>query len=277
MNNLTSIDDIVAGVAKIRNLRKGFVTNFFLDYSKHQIWIDHNALYSECIGDTFFLIKRNDDFWNVFYASTSQDELINAAVDLERSYPAVIKIVDVVGRKKDCELMQQSLDSIFSHEYCRLVRMSKSTSMTDCRPSDKICRATEEQAKEVHSLLNTYFDKRTEQIPYVEELQAIAENNQILLYIDNGRIAGFVVYEMSKMSLYLRYWFVHPNFRERGIGSELLKQFFYDGRDTKRQQLWVICSNENAIKRYVHYGFNEENLFDFVITNKNIKYERENS
>jgi ribosomal protein S18 acetylase RimI-like enzyme len=155
--------------------------------------------------------------------------------------------------------------------------MSKSTSMTDCRPSDKICRATEEQAKEVHSLLNTYFDKRTEQIPYVEELQAIAENNQILLYIDNGRIAGFVVYEMSKMSLYLRYWFVHPNFRERGIGSELLKQFFYDGRDTKRQQLWVICSNENAIKRYVHYGFNEENLFDFVITNKNIKYERENS
>ncbi|MBA4320402.1 MAG: N-acetyltransferase, partial [Flavobacterium sp.] len=45
------------------------------------------------------------------------------------------------------------------------------------------------------------------------------------------------------------------------------------GRNTKRQLFWVIKSNENAIKRYLHYGFKEEKMYNFVMINKNIRYE----
>ena len=40
---------------------------------------------------------------------------------------------------------------------------------------------------------------------------------------------------------------------------------YEEGKDTKRQIFWVIRTNENAIKRYKHYGFNEENMFDYVM------------
>jgi ribosomal protein S18 acetylase RimI-like enzyme len=276
MNEIVSINDIVVSIAEIRNLRKGFITNFFLDYFKHQVWINHGVFYTEKIGDTLFLIKKNDDFWNVFYASTSQEELKSAFLKFKESHHDIIIMVDIVGRKNDCEQMVSSLKEILPYEYCGLVRMSRFASL-DYEPSENISYVKKGQVDEIYSLLNTYFDKRTEQIPYREELEDCAEKNHILIYKVENKIAGFVVFEMSKMSLYLRYWFVHPDFREKGIGSKLFKQFFYEGRETKRQQLWVICTNENAIKRYVHYGFKDENLFDFVITNKNIKYEGENN
>lgn len=49
------------------------------------------------------------------------------------------------------------------------------------------------------------------------------------------------------------------------IGSKLFNSFMYEGRNTKRQLLWVITHNINAIKRYVHYGFKPEKLFDYVL------------
>ena len=70
---------------------------------------------------------------------------------------------------------------------------------------------------------------------------------------------------MNNTTNYLRYWFTHPNYRDKKIGSKLLRHFFKIGEDTKRQIFWVIQSNENAIKRYRHYGFKEENMFDYVL------------
>ena len=54
---------------------------------------------------------------------------------------------------------------------------------------------------------------------------------------------------------------------------EQIKKYFSDSRGAKRQLFWVIKLNENAIKRYRHYGFKSENLFDVVLTNKKVCYE----
>jgi hypothetical protein len=57
----------------------------------------------------------------------------------------------------------------------------------------------------------------------------------------------------------------------------LLNEFFSNSVGTKRQLFWVIQTNENAIKRYIHYGFNSENLYDYILTNKKIFYETKNN
>ena len=133
--------------------------------------------------------------------------------------------------------------------------------------------ASKDDVATVHALLHQFFDEQTEQLPYLEELEDLAATNQVLVLKQDGKLAGFVVFELSKVSLYLRYWFVHPDFRNQGVGSLLLNRYFYEGRNTKRAQHWVICTNENAIKRYRHYGYTEENMFDYVLTNKDIHYE----
>ena len=91
----------------------------------------------------------------------------------------------------------------------------------------------------------------------------------LAVYKEEGEIIGFVIFESSRSTHYLRYWFVHPKHRDKKIGSILLKTFFYEGRNTRRQLFWVITDNENAVKRYEHYGFKNEAMKDYVLT-KNI-------
>ena len=63
----------------------------------------------------------------------------------------------------------------------------------------------------------------------------------------------------------------------RRWGACLLKYYFFESKRTKRQIFWVIDSNINAIKRYRHYGFKAEEMVDYVMINKNIKYEGEHN
>lgn len=276
MNKISNIEEIIKQIATIRNLRKGYITNFFLDEKKHSLWILKGILYSERIGDSFFLIKENNGFNNVFYASTTIDDLISDFNKLNITQYNKTIIIDFIGKKEVCKQISQVFISSGFNIYCKLKRMSKPTTFYEYIPSNDVIYATKEDVKDVLDILNQYFDVLTEQIPFIEELEKLAQKNHILLYKIEGMIAGFVIFEMSHVSLYLRYWFVHPNFREKGIGSKLLKRYFYEGKNTMREQLWVICDNENAIKRYRHFDYKDENMYDYVITNKKIQYEREN-
>ena len=78
-------------------------------------------------------------------------------------------------------------------------------------------------------------------------------------------ITGFVIFDLSPAALYLRYWFVSPGARGGGVGGKLMRSMFAAGLSTKRQYFWVKTDNENAIKRYRHYGFEFEELKDTVL------------
>jgi GNAT superfamily N-acetyltransferase len=82
---------------------------------------------------------------------------------------------------------------------------------------------------------------------------------------EDGNLAGFLIFELSSATLYLRYWFTHPDFRGRKVGSRLMRRFFEEGKETRRQILWVMRTNEDAMEKYRHYGFVEEDMFDHVM------------
>ena len=143
--------------------------------------------------------------------------------------------------------------------------MTRMAEPFDYTPDASIRKANEADIPMVSQLLYEYFNPQNEQIPYDEELLDYARQGHVLVCEEQGRMAGFLIYELNTTTLYLRYWFTHPDFRDKKVGSRLLRRFFEEGRDTKRQLFWVIRDNENAIKRYKHYGFKEENMYDFVM------------
>lgn len=278
MNKIISIEEIVEQISEIRNLKKGFVTNFYLDVFKHSIWIKNGDFYSYRYGDTIFLIKKNNSFWNIFYNSTNLEELKNAVLQIKNTCEENVLMFDIIGNAEQMDLIKNIFRDLGLYNYCSLVRMSRMTSHVDYEASfDNIKFAKLEQAVYILKQLRIYFDGKTEQIPYLEELEEYIRQNHVLIYCNENIIIGFVIYEKNKTTQYLRYWFVQSEYRDLKIGGTLLKRFFYEGNDTKRQLFWVIKSNENAIKRYRHYGFVEENLFDNVYTNKNIEYGRTNN
>ena len=125
--------------------------------------------------------------------------------------------------------------------------------------------AKREDVGMIDEMLHTHFDEQMEQLPLVEELEKMVEQKHVLLSMREGKVSGMILFDLNATTLYLRYWLVLPEYRNKGVGSELLRQFLWEGRETKRQILWVNQANENAIVRYEHYGFKKENMYDYII------------
>lgn len=265
MQLVKSFEELQQQVAEIRTLRLGFITNFFSDPVKHRLWIEKGDCFTERVNNTLFVIKQNPSFWNVFYCSTTVDALGNDLEEFHAQHPETTMMYDIVGRDAQC----QPLVELFKAKGCKvatsLVRMTRMTEPMDYTPDDTVRYASEKDLPIISQYLHKFFDEKTEQIPYDEELVDYIKQGHVLVCVEGGKVAGYVIFELNATTLYLRYWFTHPDYRDRKVGSRLLRRFFEEGKDTKRQLFWVIRSNENAIVRYKHYGFTEENMFDFVM------------
>ena len=129
---------------------------------------------------------------------------------------------------------------------------------------------TSEDIAQINIALKDNFDPLSEQLPSVDELRDYIERKQVLVIKDGSNLCGFIIFEVTGMTWYLRYWFTSSEYRNQGIGAKLLKSSLFMAKDTKRQILWVISDNENAIKRYEHYGFKRELMNDYVLIKRSI-------
>ena len=211
---------------------------------------------------------------NLYYYAASIDELAKALSQLLAITKDETVVVDLVTKDEFCKEKSVFEENRFN-VYTSLIRMScvGNKSHGEGSNSVKVRNAVAADAVAVKALLTTYFDPRAEQLPEMDDLSVWIQQNNIILFEEQGKVVGFIIYELTATTLYLRYWFVHPDLRDLKIGSQLFKEFLSRGKDTQRQLFWVIRSNENAIKRYLHYGFKEEKMFNYVLINKQIKYE----
>lgn len=267
MLKIESIDQIQKLMIEVRARQKGFFTNFYLNEFKHQIWIQRGVFFYEWESSSLFLIKKSDEFWNVFFYSTNIEDFSEDLRTFKTKYCEGKMIFDIVGRYAQCTPILRVLKEQGFSEATSLVRMARITTKIDYIDDCRIGKIAIEELPAVNNLLHQYFDEKTEQLPFIEELKVFVEQGTILAFHLEGKLAGFLIYEMNATTLYLRYWFTHPDFRDKKVGSRMLRLFFEEGRDTKRQLFWVIQNNENAIKRYKHYGFKEEDMFDYVYAN----------
>jgi len=251
---------------QVKNLKRGLITNFFLEPFKHGVWIDQHKLKLVWVEDTALLIYYGDDFNRLFYISPDLMSLGRAIDEFMHENNAEKIVIDLVG----LESSLQEVSAIFNKEgFIRrssLVRMSSLGFVQPTLIDSSVVCADKTHVTIIEPLLHTYFDKFVEQLPMKEELNHWVENKQILIYQNDNRIGGFLIFQNMVNTAYLRYWFVHPDFRNQKIGSKLINKFFQENTEAKRFLFWVIESNDNAIKRYLHYGFKPEKLKNIVLT-----------
>ena len=266
LERVDNVEQLLCFSADVRAKHNGFLTNFFLDSFKHNIWIANRDLYYLRYNDTYLIVRQSETFCNVFYVGTSIDDIIGAISILKKHLPNKQLMVDVVGRAEQCVPIVDAFINAGYKEASSLVRMIRKTIPIEYDSAfSKIQNASNAQVMEVYKLLHEYFVAELEQIPYVDELFEYARLGHIHVCVDENKVIGFMIYEKNATTLYWRYWFVHPDYRERHIGSLLFHRLFYEANSTTRQLLWVLRTNENAKKRQEHYGFVEENMFDFIM------------
>lgn len=274
IKKVTDFIEIDNSFVKIKNYKKKLITNFFPNREKIEIWISKNEFYKIEIGEVICFLRSNPDFYTLFFIASSNEELDKSLSQLLIGFSDEIFILDIVQREEFSDVLNIFYDKSFNL-YTSLVRMNRLNHRADLLyiSTDVIKEASRHHLISLNNMLHSFFDEKAEQLPDEMELENWIENKNILIYEEDNQIGGFLIYEIIGNTLYLRYWFVHPDFREKRVGSKLFNEFEIRGKETNRHLFWVIRSNENAIKRYKHYGFVEEKMYNFVLTNKNIKYE----
>ena len=268
MSKINSYQELLDLSSTVRNLRKGFITNFYPDPFRVDLWCKYGNLFYYSYPETVFFEQVERGFRHLFYISTSEQALKEALTVFFAECETGAFVVDVLGNDTDLPAKRLFEENGFQ-EYSSLVRMTRINSLVG---EEKVIPDVAFQAgigdvQEILKLYDTHFDAYVEQIPLREELERWIASDHVLVYRVGGHVVGFLIYDLIGMTLYLRYWFVHPEYRDQKIGAVLFKEFMRRGENTRRQLFWVITSNENAIKRYVHYGFSMEKMFDYVLIN----------
>lgn len=247
----------------IRQQRKGFVTNFYWDTNKHPYWLAEGSLQYEESDECVLMIHQNEGFVNLYYMATGFDA-ISAMLNRRRNNQDIV--VDIVC-KGDGDAEQDAFRQMGFQAYRCLYRMNHvgQIAQTDWFKDDCVNYGSMDDANLVQQALQKDFDPLCEQLPSLKELEDFAERLQLLVIKDGDKLCGFLIAEIIGVSWYLRYWYTSPDYRNLGIGAKLLRASLIDGINTKRQMFWVISDNENAIKRYEHYGFKRENMNDYVM------------
>ena len=270
MDRITNIEQLNSLLVYIRNLRTGYVTNFYFDETKHSTWIEANLLTYNKWEDTVFLFYENsfckeECITNLYYISTSEEYVTHHLQECKVLYPNVSFIIDIVGRDNKCLTVVDDFKSIGAEHLTTLQRMIRLDLPENYDLDDKVVLADIKDISIVDDLLCKNFDVQIEQLPLRSELIGMINQGHVLKYMNNEEIAGLLLFDLNSTTLHLRYLLTLPNYRNKGVGSALCKRCFKEGSTTKRQILWVRQENSNAIVRYQHIGFVEENMYDYIL------------
>lgn len=263
---IANLEEIQSLFQLVKSHRRGLITNFFLEPFKHGIWADRGEIELHSIRDTAFLVHANIGFKKLFYISPSAFELEGAVAEFIGTGKGEKYVVDVVGNGNAVSGEVSAFGKMgFTHRAI-LLRLSGEAPSSECMADDSIGYAEIRELPLINALFQQHFDKYVEQLPMQEELRNWAERKQLLIFRAEQELGGFLIFDSTPHTAYLRYWFVRPDCRDRSIGSQLMRRFFAKNRGVQRVAFWVIQTNENAIMRYAHYGFTPEQLRDFVLT-----------
>lgn len=268
MTECLKFEEINASVQRIRSLRKGFITNFYQSSAMVGLWTKYGSVNVYNFESSVFIIRQNNEFYNVYYACTSVVALQADLQKLSSVYDGKELVIDWLGREKEIACFDDLFSSCGFDCYCSLIRMSRPIVQSE-QSQPEVEYATLEDLSEIFLLLNNFFDQKSEQLPCIESLESWINARRVLKRVIDNKIAGFLIFEINGVTSYLRYWFALPDYRDKKVGSTLLRQFFAESSNAKRQYFWVVQNNDNALKRYRHYGFQEEDMYDRVYVSSN--------
>lgn len=269
MERITSYQFLLDAISYAKSFDNKCISNYYINPNKSRELIEANELFYTKIGNVVFVFRQNRGFVNSYYYAPSYFDLKLSLVHLHKLHSKDTLIIDIVTKEATSDLLK-IYDTSGFYRYSSLVRMSRVSDdeiplNTTNSPNLKV--ANTDESIEVYDQLYKYFDPLAEQLPDKSDIINLSKNENILIYKMDNKVVGFIIYQLNGLTLYLRYWFVAEEFRDRKIGSTLFNYFLSKGRGAKRHLLWVIQTNKKALLRYKHYGFKEEKMFNYVLIN----------
>lgn len=255
IDSLSSISDLKKDIKK-DNLR--VISNFLLPASDQVNAIKEENLFFLKSGNTNFIFYKSPRSYRLFYFSLSFSSLEEDLKNLSLSFSDPVILEEITRNEVSPIQIKPSLV---------LTRLHRDLP-SDFKPSYTAVpiKADISDAKKIEEILCNNFDPVCERVPDISELSVLIDNGDVAVVKSDNNIKGLLISNMDNQQLHLRYWWVSPEKRGNGIGSSLINYYFQKAFDinAKGLFLWVDVNNVNAINRYSHFGFLNNNRFDFI-------------
>lgn len=264
--NILSFRELLGEVSQIKKDCGSLSSNIFPVESIYSKAIRNGLLFGKKSGGCFFALEDKGEFFTVFFAAPAGFDVLSELKGLRCTEgiqkPMVLEHVIREGKDISLGSPEASLRRMM-HTGDLLAPQApapraEGSGLLDFR------FATPHDLPAIRTIFSHHFNALTERIPDDDELLHLIDNNGVAIAADGDATVGFIVFEREGQGLHLRYWWTSPDHRGRGIGSALMNFYFKASEGTRRQFLWVFDDNENAIKRYRHYGFEFDGTRDEI-------------
>jgi hypothetical protein len=242
--------------------KKSF-TNFYLGQNVLENYLAKESLMGFQLEGAAIVIRRDRDFFHLYTQFHDPESFGNLLFHLP---PQETYVADLIGRDGSQVQPVTHFEKNGFYRHQQLVRYSMNyTPITFSHEKSQCFFVTEKYSEQVLNYLDNHFDRFSEQLPDIDDVKFAAQNKQILGVLRDDVLVGFLFFELSGLVSTVRYWFVHPEYRDENIGGELMKSYLAVSSSITKSNLWVVSENLNAIKRYLHYGYEAESLTDQVL------------
>ncbi len=265
MTPVTDANAVASAVQAVKARGGDFRTNFFPSPKKLQTWIEHTELFIVPHDELAVFLRRDCDFWHLYFAGDLQALPSLAPLNSKRI------MVDLIGTEAALIGLLVAFETAGFRRYTRLLRMARTESKdgpAKSEPPDSRVRFAElADCEPILDLLCQSFNRYAEQLPQLYELEAAVKDRQILIANDHNTLAGLLYFETQGFTSLMRYWLIAEAYRDRHFGSVLIRRYLTEQNIVRRFILWVIDGNENAFRKYQHYGYSPDGLVDQVMAN----------
>ena len=233
------------------------VTNFFnskLESDDIYLFIDNEGLF-------FFDKSKKGNLGRYYFLATHNGfEICNFNI------PTNERLVSeyIYQTKVPHTVVVEHYNNLGFSSYANLKKMSLLDKDDVTQESASIEECTSLDLPFLRTVFDFEFDSISERNPSDNDLQDAIERTSIFKYTVKGRIAGFYWADTKKFLSELRYLFVRESFRGKGFGKALFKHHLVQTRLVKKNQLWVLESNLQAINLYKKFGYQFDKLQSLI-------------
>lgn len=236
---------------------KNTITNNYVLASAYSEFITNKKLFLVTSGSNACILVENEEFYKLYFFINNQNDKIT----LEQNKPIVMEILyrgeaqrpdEMIIYWEKCGFKRHLTRDNMMASYKQLMLSSENNIDVEIRYAE-----TEVELIFTKNLIENSLDKYTGDILTYNEVQMYVRNKNIICAYWQGKLCGFLQFEIKNNVVWLGHIAVDPEFRGKGIAKELVKAYIVNNvsQPNTRYQLWVLQDNVSATTLYHKFGF----------------------